>query len=432
MSARPWCLLLVLCGCAAAADPQDGSSEASDRPADVRVDRAGWVRGEIDRWNQDLPDDVRAAKLAEMRRSAFKFFRGTNHLSWVAQGRLARLRPFAVTAFLQGDLHPDNFGAYDVAGTIVYDVNDLDDADLGDVTYDLARLATGILLAGGDDAAVGAFVDAYVAAMAGYVGNDGERDRTFTADTAPPVVAAFLVDTEAKRSRARLLDAWTVVAGGERRFRADHADLASAEDVAGPLRSALPWERVKDVARRQHAGLASLGQPRYYVLVEGPTSSLDDDEILDIKRQPGPTSFRLTIREEQAAYLTRFRDHAARATWAGLGLRGPGDDHEGWLELADGSYTIRPLSPWKRSLDLGDVPPAQRSELTAAWGLILATGHARADDDLRPDWIGHSVEQAFTTRVAGHEAELRAAVLDVARQQAAQVRADHRAFAAGP
>jgi uncharacterized protein (DUF2252 family) len=431
MSPRPWCLLLVLCGCAATAAPDDDPS-AGAKSDDARVNRAGWVRGEIDRWNQDLPAEARAEKLAEMRKSPFKFFRGTNHLSWVAQGRLARLRPFAVTGFIQGDLHPDNFGAYDVAGTIVYDVNDLDDAAMGDVTYDLARLATGILLAGGDDGAVRAFVDAYVATMASYVDNDGERDRMFTAETAPPVIASFLVETATKKSRAKLLDSWTVVVDGARRFRADHADLAAAGDAEAPLRSALPWERVKDVARRQHAGLASLGQPRYYVLVDGPTASLDDDEIIDVKRQAGPTSFRLAPPQEQAAYLARFSDHAARAAWAGLGLRGPGDDHEWWLDLSDGSYTVRPLSPWKRSLDLKDLGAAQQLELAAAWGVILATGHARADDDFEPDWIVDSVEEAFTARVAGHEAEQRAAVLELAWQQADEVRADHRAFAAGP
>lgn len=45
---------------------------------------------------------------------------------------------------------------------------------------------------------------------------------------------------------------------------------------------------IKSVAKRVGAGLGSLGVPRYYVLVEGPTDSQNDDIVLDVKYEPVP------------------------------------------------------------------------------------------------------------------------------------------------
>ena len=71
-----------------------------------------------------------------MAESAFTFLRGTAHLFWSDPGADERLSDFGdprVRGWVQGDLHTDNFGAFDNdRGTVVYDLNDFDEAVLAD------------------------------------------------------------------------------------------------------------------------------------------------------------------------------------------------------------------------------------------------------------------------------------------------------------
>lgn len=64
--------------------------------------------------------------------------------------------------------------------------------------------------------------------------------------------------------------------------------------VTGPLRSdyvdvdgGYGYFYIKDIARRLDAGIGSQGVERYYVLIEGPSKSNDDDLILDLKQVEG-------------------------------------------------------------------------------------------------------------------------------------------------
>ena len=82
-----------------------------------------------------------------MRRSPFRFFRGTAHLfydDWPASSPLDK----SPLTWACGDLHLENFGSYKGENGLAYfDINDFDEAALAPASRDLARFATSTLLA---------------------------------------------------------------------------------------------------------------------------------------------------------------------------------------------------------------------------------------------------------------------------------------------
>jgi uncharacterized protein (DUF2252 family) len=189
----------------------------------------------IESANSSLSDDDRDQKYCAMSESPFVFFRGTNHLYWHDLGQDPRLTFFgevqgddATRIWIQGDLHLENYGAFDDdGGDVVYALNDFDESVIADYQLDLWRMATSLVLVAADledfDAddlreVIDAFGESYLDAVAGFRGNDDEDGAVVTAEAAYGRLDDFLRDVEESNSRREMLDEWTVVAGGERSF----------------------------------------------------------------------------------------------------------------------------------------------------------------------------------------------------------------------
>jgi len=460
----PWvgALLLsasVAIGCAASADtqPQWTGGKADGDGMDA-VERAEWVVAEIEAWNAPFSDADRTEKYCLMAESPFRFFRGTNHLYWADLGQhplLAELGDDKTVTWIQGDLHADNFGAYDDdRGDVIYGLNDFDEALVADYQLDLWRMATSLLLVARENDnltddeqrdVVNAFVESYLDTMASYRGNDDEEHETFTADSLDDPLRDFLDDVERKKSREKALEKWTIQELGERRFDLSLDDLEAldaGEEAA--LRAAMPgygetltgalhydesYFAIKSMARRLHAGTGSLGTPRFYVLIEGESSSTDDDRILDVKRQISPTALHYLSDSARSDYLTTFANHAQRHATACRALTKHTDDHLGWLSLPDGDYSVRERSVYKEAFPTAELKRSSDYEATAAaWGAILATDHARADEDFAGGPLHHSVDKHIDEQTDGHHREMRRLVRGIAFSYAEQVDADFSAF----
>jgi uncharacterized protein (DUF2252 family) len=186
---------------------------------------------------------------------------------------------------------------------------------------------------------------------------------------------------------------------------------------------------VKDIARRLDAGIGSLGVRRYYMLIEGPTASHDDDIILDVKQQGTPTGAAfLADGSSQAGWYASPAERVVRAQQA---LLANADDHLGWLELDGVSYSVRERSPWDETFDVADLRSSDAFKaLAEQWGTILATAHARADEDFDADFIPFSVDDEVEAVIDGNHDEVRALVWSVASTYAGQVEADYQVFLA--
>ncbi len=237
-------------------------------------------------------------KLERMDANPFAFFRGTDHLfarEWPA------FRPPDVgpSVLLCGDLHLENFGAYQADdGEFLYDVNDFDEALIAPCSLDLVRCTTSILLAAElwrltpleATGMVLAYLEEYRAALS-------MTPRRHPAAGESPLLGrgaiAELLGMLATADHVALLERNTEVtkAGKRRLLRIENKhpeirkervrEIKDALAAYGKATPAPEAYKVLDVTGRI-AGIGSLGLRRYLVLVEG-GGPPDENLLLDIK-----------------------------------------------------------------------------------------------------------------------------------------------------
>lgn len=438
------CLLLIV----------NASAQAVERSAD----RASSVLAELSKWNAPLSAADRQTKYCKMSESVYAFYRGTNHLFWKDFANDARLTKFGnkhTRTWLQGDLHAYNFGAYDNSqGEIVYGLNDFDESMVEDYQYDLWRMAISLVLIArenGDldrqqqEKMLDAFSEAYLDAMASYHHNDQEQKLTFTESNTYGKLNDFLHKTKKDNSRAKLLDKWTQNQNGQRKFALSSAKLSAVSQeqyqqivaampayghtLSGKLTYSAAYFQVKDISQRLLAGTGSLGTARFYVLIEGASSSPDDDRILDVKLQTKPTPYAYLGDSAEVEYKANFLHPAQLHAMAYSALTQNTDEHLGWMQLSDGNYSVREYSPYKEAFPTEDLNSDTRfNKLAEQWGKILATAHAAADKDFSSAFVPYSVDKEIDIATEGLHKEFNALVRALAFDYADQVEYDRSVF----
>src|SRR6185369_13025199 len=257
----------------------------------------------------------------------------------------------------------------------------------------------------------------------------------FDASHTSGVLKTFLV-AAAQSTRATLLGKWTVVSRTGRSFDFTNANLAPVGDatraaVADAIARYLPTLHkplpaaafaVKSVAQRLHAGLGSLGLARYYVLVEGPSAAQDDDIILDVKEEAAPIA---------ATYLAvpSFASQGERAATAYRALDVGVDDALGWTSISGKSFMVRSLPPAKDTLDAKAYQASADFKATAQqMGRVVATFHARGDEDFDPALVPFDTEELVHDLTNGQHDVFRALVWKHASSYATQVATDWSTF----
>lgn len=123
-----------------------------------------------------------------------------------------------------------------------------------------------------------------------------------------------------------------------------------------------------DIARRLLAGTGSLGTNRY--IAGGKGGKLNQNHILDIKRQSKPTAYTYLGEQAQREFEERFKNDAQRYTKGYKALTRRTDKHLGWMHLDSGDP---------------DFPAGYYSvfsEMAEQWAEILAADHTRANKNL--------------------------------------------------
>jgi uncharacterized protein (DUF2252 family) len=412
--------------------------------------------------NAELSAADRAEKFALMKASPQAFFRGSNILFWRDLGAARQLASYggaaATRTFLGGDQHVGNFGAFaDDQGDVVYAINDFDEAVIADYQLDVWRAAVSLMLlarelgfgASTQATVLDAFTESYLAAMVAYDGSSQEVSRKFLASNTYGPLNNFLRDTAANDSRVKMLNQWTVTSAGVRRLNvATNPELAPVPAaVEADLRARFAAYRatlsgggtsipasaftIKSVAQRLHAGLGSLGSARYYVLIEGATTSQDDDRILDVKAQRAPSAAPYIAAAAWAqTEAASGGDPAVRGAIASKALGYRVDDLLGTMVLADGkSYSVRERSPYKETFDTTTLTTATRLQhLAEQWATVLATQHARADRDWSSAVFAASLDGEVNARTRADHAGFRALVRAIANDYADQVELDYASF----
>lgn len=338
-------------------------------------------------------------KFEKLADSLFSFFRGTSLLFHRdLAGEDARMP----TVLVLGDLHPGNFGVMPNADNVpIFSVNDFDDAAYGPFTWDLVRGALGFMLAAEVEGGLGAkkprkiarkFLKGYADRMEHYADRTTEGDEELRPDNSPDIIRKLF--DEARESRRSWLEDRYLDETG-RGFRANEeltpvssrrAEFQRLVDGLVKTNGIAKGGRlgklgVKDVCIRHGQGTASLGLPRYYVLLDGPSEDAGDDIIIEFKR----------ARRSALAGLVPENDFSAgeegeRIAHAQAVHLANGDVFYGEVEIDGMSFMTRERAPFREDIDMDDLSKSSWKEYARACGRALALAHARSDEAGRLDY----------------------------------------------
>jgi uncharacterized protein (DUF2252 family) len=384
----------------------------------LRLQTISHVLDEFDGPIMNLSNDKRRLKYMKMAESPFSFYRGSGYLFYYDVSRMwfpyhgSPERP----AWIQGDLHFENFGAFrSESGRIVFDVNDFDEGCAGSYLYDLLRMCVSIVLVcRSKQLRLGAQKEAlhgYLAAYAKQIDKFADRKEdprwlVFDQDSTQGPIRKLLKKLE-KRDAGHLLEVITILTGSIRRFARTEEIQDPAEAELGMVQSGwaaylstlelrtkqpMNYYTIKDIAVKHGSGTASIGLDRFYVLIEGNGSSLElDDIVVELKevRAPIPAYF--------MPYNERFWQQCAhqglRVIMTQKAMHHEADPLLGYLTLGGRHFYARERSPFKKKLKLDNIDDrGDWLNVLECMGQITAKIHARADADTAHGILAHHSE----------------------------------------
>ncbi|MEM9863853.1 MAG: DUF2252 family protein [Myxococcota bacterium] len=403
--------------------------------AETGDSRAAFVRTQIARADQSLirqRRDLVAGKYARMARTLYDYYRGSVPVfaadfangAEAASATTARSAPLVLTT---GDAHPENFGLLLGAdGVLALEPNDFDSADQYPFTWDLRRLATGLVLgvrrSAGEaptgeahasdaltDAVVRTMVANYVQAVAAHA--DGAPRRRFEREFVFALAGqnggslAIFEDLFSRGDRdvlgrRAIRNATELTPEGRRILRGvdpedpEHLyqDLPPSTFAELPATLAayrrtlldppeVAYFTVLDAARELGSGVASWPRIRAQVLLRGPTDGDQDDVLVEVKELTDSAALGWLLPQRYYGSVGERILSTSRALWAV-----PSAERlwgvSSWVGLPvqlrleeDGQKTIR-----TRRFEGDRAEPAALEALARVLGQLLARMHATPPD----------------------------------------------------
>ncbi|SER23362.1 Uncharacterized conserved protein, DUF2252 family [Lentzea xinjiangensis] len=391
-------------------------------------------------------------KFRKMAAEPFAFYRGSACLFYADMAELPDEWVDERTSriWIQGDLHAQNFGTYmDSEGTLVFDVNDFDEAYLGAYTWDVRRLAASMALLGWrkalPDSVITDLIRAYASAYVHQVRRFAEHpeDELFSLRLDNTEGALHRVLQRARlATRIGLLEERSVVVDYDRRFRRDRDGIhelrpevrARVEEAFESYLDTIPTGKransrtytVKDVVGRSGFGIGSAGLHAYNILVEGRTQALENDVVLSMKQANVAAPSRIVHDEGIREYFT---DHGHRTAVSQRALQAHADPWLGHTRIDGVGYVVSELSPYEADLDWSDLTePADMLPVLGQLGRATAKMHCVADEDSAQTLVDFQCEEAIAAVIGDREEAFADSVVAFALDYARQTREDHRLF----
>jgi uncharacterized protein (DUF2252 family) len=389
-------------------------------------------------------------KFRKMAAAPFAFYRGTACLFYAdmaddddpwADERTSRV-------WIQGDLHAENFGTYmDSSGTLVFDVNDFDEAYLGCFTWDLKRLAASVALMAWSKAIsdddirhlIGTYLRSYVHQVRSFADNPGDEMIRLQLDSTEGTLHEVLLRARL-RTRIELLDTMTSVDAYERRFAhgpgvrelaAEEREIARAafesylDTIPSGKRFGGNTYHVKDIVGRSGFGIGSAGLPAFNVLVEGHTQALENDVVLSMKQGNVPAASRIVDEPRIRGY---FKNEGHRTAVSQRALQAHADPWLGHTAIDGVGFVVTELSPYTSDLDWTELTePAEMEPVLDYLGRATAKMHCVSDSDSEQDLVDFQSEEAIASVITDEKAFV-STITTFAMAYAEQTREDHRLF----
>ncbi|MDF3303452.1 DUF2252 domain-containing protein [Rhodococcus sp. T2V] len=353
-------------------------------------------------------------------------------------------------AWIHGDLHLENFGTYmNAEGTLVFDVNDFDEAYVGPFSWDLRRFVASLALMGWQKALpesdVRALADtylrSYVAHVLQYVQREADEAYALRLDNSRGAIQDLLLSARLA-TRVDLLESVTVIEDYDRRFRRgrgvreldeeERTTVCEAletyiERVPRSKRSARPvFYRVKDVVGRKGFGIGSAGLPAYNVLIEGATQALENDIVLSLKQGNVAAPSRVVDEPRVRDY---FEHEGHRTVVSQRALQVHTDPLLGYTEIGDTGFVVAELSPYELDLEWSDLTePEDIAPVLEDLGRATAKVHCVSDEDSDQTLVTFQTEDAIQNVVDGRLEEFVGEIIDFGIAYAEVSRKDHQLF----
>ena len=340
-----------------------------------------------------LPDLV-PLRMQRMSADPFSFYRGT---AAIMAADLRRGVSTHLDVVSCGDAHISNFGFFaSPLRTLVFDLNDFDEAAVAPFEWDVKRLVTSVVIAArqnGRSAASGrsaalATARAYRTTMAQmadltalqryYARLDVDRMRRGLDASTRRVLDRSIAQAKRRTSESFVAKVTTRDADGRRMFIDDppllsHAALDARGDVerlfeeyrrtvSPDVAMLLAQHELTDTVRRV-VGVGSVGTRCYLVLLTGPRRG----------------SIVLQIKEAQRSVIGRRAQHEGRRVVANQRiLQAVSDVFLGQLRWEGRDYYVRQFRDMKGSIDVARLTPAQLETYATGCGTVLARAHAQS------------------------------------------------------
>ena len=418
--------------------------------------RTSWVVSQVYGYNHPFAATDSAelgTKMSTMAASAFDFYRGTAHIFYQDMQTLPA-SSYTTTqtgyTWIGGDAHIGNFGAWqDSSGNTVFSVDDFDEGYLGQYVWDLRRLATSMVLAGRANGladsdiktAIDTMVGAYVDKMDDFKGSSAELSFQLKNGNTSGVVNDTIAKSKGD-ARSDLLAKYTQVSGSTRQFQTIAGTLATVDSstynniaaaiggyvntIASSKRYAASYYQVKDIRQKLGSGIGSLGRLRYYVLVEGPSTSTSDDVILEVKQEVSSAVAEVDDGQLPAADYNNHEGDRVAMTAKAQTLNA--DVLAGYATINGMAFYVHEKSPYAEDFDPTKLSSAGKLNTAATYlGQALASAHAISDQDYDSSIVPYSIDKQVTNAVSS-KSGLESEIATFAFGYADQVNLDWQSF----
>ncbi|WP_322134933.1 DUF2252 domain-containing protein [Antiquaquibacter oligotrophicus] len=372
------------------------SSLSTHRPAERDP------RAIIDAQNTTRVQELVPLRLARMTASPFAFYRGT---AAIMANDLADAPSTGIHIVSCGDAHISNFGFFaSPQRTLVFDLNDFDEAGVGPWEWDLKRLVTSVIIGARDigiDEAVArrtalATAAAYRSTLRELVSTpvldryfrvaDLERISARVRGSARSVVEKAARQARKRTSEHAVARMTSVDAAGHRRFVNDPPVLARLSDeerrelsylveqYARTLRvdvaMAFSQYRLVDVAVRV-VGVGSVGTRCFVALFSGPS---EEPLVLQIKE-----ALPSVVEAWGGIGAGGAQHEGQRVVSHQRVLQAVSDPFLGWITGRENRhYYVRQFRDMKGSIDLDALTPGQFGTYASGCAIVLARAHSQS------------------------------------------------------
>ncbi|GGE55541.1 hypothetical protein GCM10011391_38200 [Pullulanibacillus camelliae] len=322
------------------------------------------------------------AKFNNMADSPADFFEGSAGLFYKDMGSIIDIPDSWLNhpdwkTWIEGDLHLTNMGFIsDNNGQGLFALNDPDEAFIGPFYYDLIRFVTSLYLTRdgsnisnlSDDElqkVAMAFMDQYYHTLQSDFIDSKNIVTDYTSENLTGFVKEAMDQMVATNTQKSMLEDYTYIdSKGNRKFDISKTKLQQATfsdqkaildhfqsylesiDAASYKKINPNYFKIKDFAERVFVGTGSLGDKRYWLLLEGQTSSPNDDIILDIKQEKTSAVLKSSAVNSSDYPDYDSNDEAKRALTDFRTTVPDASKLTGELKSGKESYFIRPRSPY--------------------------------------------------------------------------------------